>query len=127
MKTHLKYTVIKSRNQYDKYCNILMDILESQHPNEDEIELLTLLIENYDNQHSTSQEMDPIQFLKFLMEDNGLLAKDLQEIIGLSKGTISKILNYHSGLSKESIRLLSDHFKVDQSVFNKQYRLADAS
>lgn len=127
MKTLMKYKVIKTRSQYDEYCNILLILLESNSPNEDEIELLTLLIENYDNQHSIRSDMDPIPFLKYLMETNGLIAKDLQGILGLSKGTISKILNYQSGLSKESIRILSNHFKVDQSAFNKSYQLADAS
>ena len=44
------------------------------------------------------------------MESNNIKAKELGEILNLSKGTISKILNYQKGLSKETIRKLSDYF-----------------
>jgi len=43
----------------------------------------------------------------------------------LSKGTISKILNYYKGLSKETIRKLSDYFKIAQEAFNRPYRLVN--
>lgn len=57
------------------------------------------------------------------MEEHDLKAKDMVEILDLSKGTISKILNYHKGLSKDTIRKLSDYFKVSQEAFNRPYRL----
>lgn len=41
---------------------------------------------------------------KALMNDHGLKARDLGEMLNLSKGTVSKILNYQNGLSKDSIR-----------------------
>ena len=88
---------------------------------EDEIELLTLLIEKWDNEHNTFNELNPVEHIKSLMEANNLKAVDLVKILGLSKGTISKILNYHKGLSKETIRRLSEHFKVSQEAFNRPY------
>ena len=57
------------------------------------------------------------------MEENSLKPKDLVEILELSKGTVSKILNYHKGLSKETIRKLSQYFKISQEAFNRPYRL----
>jgi len=59
------------------------------------------------------------------MEEHNMKPKDLTEILGLSKGTVSKILNYRKGLSKETIRKLSDHFKVFQEAFNRPYRLVN--
>jgi HTH-type transcriptional regulator/antitoxin HigA len=47
----------------------------------------------------------------------------LSDILGLTKGTISKILNYNKGLSKDTIRKLSDYFKVSQETFNRPYIL----
>ena len=47
----------------------------------------------------------------------------LVEILILSKGTVSKILNYRKGLSKETIRKLSIYFKVSQDLFNRPYKL----
>ncbi len=60
---------------------------------------------------------------KALMTDHRLKAKDLLEIVGLSKGTISKILNYHAGLSRQTIRKLSAYFKISQEAFNRLFTL----
>lgn len=120
----LKYTVIKNVVQYNKYCDILEElILSDDRTSKDEIELLTLLIEKWDIEHATFNDSDPIVILKSLMEEHNLKAKDLVEILELSKGTISKILNYHKGLSKDTIRRLSDYFKLSQEAFNRPYKL----
>jgi len=125
MKT-LKYSVIKSDAQYNNYCKALEDILESNENNQDsvdEIELLTLLIEKWDAEHSTLTEVNPIELLHSLMHDHSLKAKDLVTILGVSKGLVSDILNYKKGLSKEIIRKLAGYFKVSQEVFNRPYKL----
>ncbi len=122
----LKYKVIKSRDQYDNYCKTLDALIfdDSSGPQkEDEIELLTLLIERYDQENSNFQEVDPVRLLKSLMVDHHLKAKDLVNILGVSKGLISDILNYKKGLSKEVIRKLSSHFKLGQEAFNRTYEL----
>lgn len=120
----LKYTVIKDIKQYKTYCDTLEKlVLQNDKENNDEIELLTLLIEKWDNEHNTFNDSDPIVLLKSLMENHDLKAKDLVTIMDLSKGTISKILNYHKGLSKDTIRKLSDYFKVSQEAFNRPYKL----
>ncbi len=59
------------------------------------------------------------------MEEHKMKAKDLVEVLNLSKGTVSKILNYQTGLSKETIRKLSERFKLNQEAFNRPYRLKD--
>ena len=120
----LKYTVIKKQKQYEQYCKILEElILRDEKVAQDEIELLTLLIEKWDNEHNTFYDSNPIELIKGLMEEHDLKSKDLVDILNLSKGTISKILNYHKGLSKDTIRRLSDYFKVSQEAFNRPYKL----
>jgi len=110
--------------QYRAYCDILERLILNDHKTrEDEIELLTLLIEKWDNEHNTFNDSDPIELLKALMEEHNLKAKDLVGILNLSKGTVSKILNYHKGLSKDTIRKLSDYFKLSQEAFNRPYKL----
>lgn len=89
----------------------------------EEIELLTLLIEKWDNEHNTFNDTDPIVLLKYLMEERNLKPKDLADMLQVSKGLVSDILNYKKGLSKEIIRTLSTYFKVSQEAFNKPYRL----
>ena len=122
----LKYKVIKSREQYDEYCQLLEQFAfqENTTPElEEEIELLTVLIEKYDQENNTFEEVDPITMLKSLMEDHNLKAKDLVNILGVSKGLVSDILNYKKGLSKEVIRKLSEHFSMNQEAFNRPYKL----
>ena len=120
----LKFTIIKSKEQYDKYCDFLENLIAlDDRKVQDEIDLLTLLIEKWDIEHNTFSESDPIEILKSLLIEHNLKAKDLVKILNLSKGTISKILNYHKGLSKDTIRKLSDYFKVTQETFNRPYRL----
>ena len=120
----LKYTIIKTEKQYNLYCDALEELLgHGKNAFPDEIELLNLLIEKWDNEHNSFDDLDPIELIKALMEENNLKSKNLAEILGLSKGTISKILNYHKGISKETIRKLSDYFKVSQESFNRPYKL----
>ena len=120
----IKYKIVKSERQYDKYCKKLEELVfRNRKKDEDEIELLTILIEKYDEEHYQTPELDPIELLKSLMEEHKMKAKDLVEILNLTKGTISKILNYQTGLSKETIRKLSDRFKMNQEAFNRPYRL----
>jgi HTH-type transcriptional regulator/antitoxin HigA len=57
------------------------------------------------------------------MAERGMKAKDLVEILNVSKGLISDILNYKKGFSKEIIRGLSAYFKVSQEAFNRPYKL----
>jgi HTH-type transcriptional regulator / antitoxin HigA len=121
----LKYKVIKTKSQYNQYCKELETLLEKGGGKavQDEVDLLTLLIETWDNEHNTFDEIDPIRLLQSLVEEHNLKPKDLVHILGVSKGYISEILHYKKGLSKEVIRKLSDYFKVSQGAFNRPYKL----
>jgi len=124
MKNTLNYKIIKSKKQYFEYCKKLKILLDKNlKKHEDEIELLTLLIEKWDEEQFKIPDLDPIEILKALMTEHQLKAKDLTEILSLSKGTISKILNYQKGISKATIRKLSEHFKMTQETFNRPYKL----
>jgi len=124
----LKYKVIKSEEQYREYCNLLEALVCNKGDNaaEDEIELLTMLIEKWDEQHSTFNIADPVEILKYLMEEHKLKAKDIAAMLDVNKSTISEILHYRKGFSKEIIRKLADHFKVRQEAFNRPYKLISA-
>ncbi len=120
--SELKYAVIRTEEQYYEYCKILEQLVfEDEIEFEQETELLELLINKWDDDHNTFDEPDPVELLKSIMDNNSLKAKDLAEILGLTKGTVSKILNYKKGFSKETIRKLSTHFKLRQEAFNRPY------
>lgn len=65
--------------------------------------------------------VDPVELIKFLMENHNLDRNRIMEILDINKATLSKILNYRKGLSKEVIRKLSAHFKMSQEAFNRPY------
>jgi HTH-type transcriptional regulator/antitoxin HigA len=122
----LKYKVITSKTQYKEYCNMLENLVFSgakDRNTKDEIALLTLLIEKWDAEHNIFSELNPVELLRSLMEDHGLKAKDLVNVLGISKGYVSDILNYKKGLSKDVIRKLAHHFKLSQEAFNRPYKM----
>jgi HTH-type transcriptional regulator/antitoxin HigA len=122
----LKYKVIRTKTQYGEYCKILQDLVFSGSKDggvKDEIDLLTVLIEKWDAEHNTFDEIDPIRLLHSFMEDHKLRPKDLVTILGVSKGYVSEILHYKKGLSKDVIRRLAEYFKVNQEAFNRPYKL----
>src|SRR5262245_17324765 len=123
---NLKYTIIKNKAQYREYANTLEQLVfsGSQDKNaKDEIDLLTLLIEKWDDEHNTFEEVTPVELIKSLMDDHNMKATDLATLLKISKGYVSDILNYKKGLSKDVIRKLSEHFKVSQEAFNRPYTL----
>lgn len=122
----LKYKIIKSKTQYNQYCKKLEELLDSGSKSKvvnDEIDLLTLLIEKWDESHNTFDDLNPIELLHSLMTDHKMKAKDLVDLLEISKGYVSDILHYKKGLSKDVIRKLAERFKVSQEAFNRQYKL----
>ncbi len=122
----LQYTVIKTESQHNQYCRLLEALVTLKKKNkqqEDSIDLLTLLIEKWDEDHNTSTDADPIELLRYLMNENKLKSVDLAKLLAISPSLVSDILNYRRGLSKEIIRKLSDRFKVTQELFNRPYKL----
>ncbi len=125
---NLSYKVIKNIAQYDEYCNRLEKILFSGEADNrvDEVELLTLLIETYDNQQREKDNIDPITLIKLLMDEHDMSQNELAKILGRSKSYVSEILNRKKGLSKNIIRKIADYFKISQESLNKDYDLDKA-
>jgi len=122
----LPYKVIKTKKQYFDYCNQLEELVvlkTKSKEQKDAIELLTLLIEKWDDEHNTFTDANPIEILRYLMEENKLKSVEMATSLGISKSLFSDIINYRRGLSKEVIRKLSEQFKVSQELFNKPYKL----
>lgn len=126
----LKYKIISSDSQYNKYCKILEELAFSSTKTrtvKDEIALLTLLIEKYDEEKNMFQLRDPVELLKSLMKDHKLKAVDLAKLLNVSEGLVSDMLHYKKGLSKDTIRILSERFKLNQQAFNRPYELRVSS
>lgn len=121
-----QYKIIKTEAQYFKYCDKLEALTDSGKKSksvQDEIELLTLLIEKYDEEHNSFEEADPVEILKSLMKDHKMKSVQLASLLGVSEGLVSDILKYKKGFSKDTIRILLERFKLNQQAFNRPYPL----
>lgn len=124
----LKYKIIKNKAQYKVYCRVLEELVGSNSRTKtvnDEIDLLSLLIEKWDGEPNTFMDMDPVSLLHSFLREHSMRAKDLVKLLNVSKGYVSDILNYKKGFSKEVIRQLAAYFKVSQEAFNRPYELTN--
>ena len=77
----------------------------------DELEVLSILVESYETKHYHISPPDPVEAIKFRMEQMGLKRKDLEPYIG-SRARISEILNHKRNLSLNMIRKLHKNFGI---------------
>ena len=89
----------------------------------DEAEILSLLIENYENEHYPIDAPDPIEAIKIRMEELNMRQKDLVGIIG-GKSRVSEILNRKKRLTVDMIRDLERILQISASVLVNNYQLA---
>ena len=88
----------------------------------DEAEILSLLIENYENEHYVIEAPDPIEAIKIRMEELNMRQKDLVGVIG-GKSRVSEILNRKKRLTVEMIRELERILQISASVLVNNYQL----
>lgn len=114
--------VIKTEEQYQAALARLEEIFDSakDSPQADELELLSLLIERYEDETSPIDLPDPIEAIKFRMEQMGYKQKDLARVIGF-KGRVSEILNRKRKLSIGIIRKLHEALGIPTDVLIKEY------
>ncbi|MTW22542.1 helix-turn-helix domain-containing protein [Allochromatium palmeri] len=77
----------------------------------DEMEILVALVEACENRHYPIGPADPVEAIKFRMEQQGLAPKDLEPYIG-SSGRVSEILNRKRPLSLRMIKRLHDGLRI---------------
>ncbi len=80
-------------------------------PEADEMEILVTLIEAYENKYFPMGVVDPVEAIKFRMEQQGLTQKDLEPFIGTS-GRVSEVLNHKRRLSLQMVKRLHDGLHI---------------
>ncbi len=80
------------------------------------IQLLVVLVEEYENKHHPVPNAGPLDILRHLMEVHELRQKDLVDIFG-AESTVSDVLNGKRDITKEQVRRLSRRFHVSPAVF----------
>ncbi|MFN8491240.1 MAG: hypothetical protein U0350_26825 [Caldilineaceae bacterium] len=91
---------------------------DEDHPLAPLMEPISILIENYENNHFREPIGDPVSSLKHLMVEHGLRQTDLPEIG--SQGIVSEILNEKRQLNVRQIKVLSERFHVSPTVLCKK-------
>jgi HTH-type transcriptional regulator/antitoxin HigA len=77
----------------------------------DERDVLVTLVEAYENQHYDFGPVDPVEAIKFRMDQDGLTPRDLEPFIGPS-GRVSEVLNRKRPLSLRMVKRLHDGLKI---------------
>lgn len=88
----------------------------------DRLDVLVLLIEQYEGHHFPISDPDPIAFLNHVMESRGLTRKDLEPFIG-PRGRVSDILNRVRPMTLEMIRRLAEGLNLPVEVLIRPYPL----
>ena len=95
-------------------------------PTGDRLDVLVTLIEAYEDKHYPMDPPDPIEAIRFRMEQQGLTRKDLEPMIG-TRNRIAEVLNRKRGLSIEMIRSLHDKLGISAEVLIRPTRRGEAA
>ncbi len=119
----MEHKVIKTEKEYQKSLGRLEVIFNAKKGTKegDELELLALLIDKYEQEKYPIDLPDPIEAIKFRMEQLGYKQKDLAMIIGL-KSRISEVLNKKRKLTLDMIRKLSEALSIPTEILVKEYK-----
>lgn len=120
----MKLKLIKSEEDYRNALQRLELIFDAKTNTKegDEAEILSLLIENYENEHYPIEAPDPIEAIKIRMEELNMRQKDLVGVIG-GKSRVSEIMNRKKKLTVEMIRELERILQISASVLVNNYQL----
>lgn len=123
MKTEFK--IIETKKEYESALNKFEKVFHAKTGTKEakEAKLLALLIEDYENKHIPIPEPDPIEAIKFMMEQSNMSQSDLTVILG-NKGNVSKVLNKKRKLSLEMIRNISKSLNIPADILIKDYSLS---
>lgn len=113
---------IKTKKDYDQALERLEFIFDAKKntPKGDELEVLGVLINNYENENFPIGFPNPIEAIKFRMEQLGYNQTDLANVVGL-KSRASEILNHKRKLSLDMIRQIHDRLNIPTEVLIQAY------
>ena len=109
----MKLKPIKSDRELNRALKRVDELwgAKSGTPKGDELDVLMLLVEKYEDEHFAIPTSDPVEAIKFLMEQNSLSRKDLEPYIGAS-GRVSEVLSRKRTLTLAMIKRLHAGLKI---------------
>lgn len=114
----MNWKVLKTDEEYNKASMRLMEIFHANPntPENDELDLLLVLVKDYDDKHYELPALDALEVIKYKMQEMEIKAKDLEPIIG-SKGHISSILSGKREITLKMAQKLKNYFNIPAEVF----------
>ena len=118
------WNVIRDETYYIKAIKRIQEIFhaESGTPEFDELELLSILVDEYENKHFNISTPKPIEIIQFVIRQRGLRQTDLVGILG-DKTNVSKVLNRKRPLTIDMIRKFSKAFNISADLLIQEYEL----
>lgn len=113
---------IRNEEDYQNALKRLEEIFDSKmgSPEGDELEILSILIDRYENENYPIGMPDPIEAIKFRMEQMGMKQQDLAEVFGF-KSRVSEVLNRKRKLTLEMVRKLHTTLNIPTEVLVQDY------
>ena len=123
-KKNMTIKPIKTEQDYQISLKRLEEIFDSKSgtSESDELEILAILVEDYENKHYSIEAPDPIEAIKIRMEELNLKQIDLINEIG-TKSRVSEILNKKRKLTIEMIRKLNIRLNLSINLLINDYQL----
>ena len=123
----MAWKIISNEEAFQAALSRLEEVFDCKKGDEhfDEAELLVMLIHKYEQENEPAFiNPDPIEVIKYKMQENSLRNKDLVEIIG-SKSKVSEVLNKKRRLTLEMIRKISKNLHISADLLIKEYELTE--
>lgn len=114
----MKTKILKTKQEYNEACKRIYSLINSSEntieldsPEGEEIELLSLLVEKYELEHHRLEAPDPIEAIKFRMEQMNLKQADIAPLFG-GKTRVSEVLHRRRPLTLKMITLLNRYLGI---------------
>ena len=121
-KSKMQLKILKTEKDYDKALNRIDELMELNPKlgtkESDELEILALLVEKYEELNWNIETPDPIEAIKYRMEEMNLKQKDLVPYIG-NKSKVSELLNRKISLSLSMVKNLSEALHIPLEILVK--------
>jgi HTH-type transcriptional regulator/antitoxin HigA len=115
---------IKTEDQYDEALARIYDLMQMDikpdTAESDELEILVILVKEYENEHYPMSAPNPLEAIKFRLDQMGLSEKELGEILGY-RSRKSEILSGKRKLSLAMIRKLNEVLHIPANVLIQTY------
>jgi len=115
---------LKNEQDYDDALARIDQLMDSEFgsPEGDELDVLSVLVEKYEDINHPIEAPNPIEAIRFKMEQFGLKDKDLVEFIGQS-GRVSEVMSYKRKLTLTMIRNLEKGLNISAKSLIEDYEL----